>query len=211
MVKIFKSMKKLKLKITSIILLVALLTVQFGSYGVSAAAPNVTYRPATIVNVGYDTVNGKNVWFSNVKLGDQTAYCIDYSCPAPNGTMTLRDYLSDQGMAILMNGYPNCTPAEIGVQTEDEAYMATQLALWEVMNRTGESHKAGRIFRVENIRANSGKEAFLNRAIEGAKRLVTLAENNPYNGVPTMNIHNGNVQTERRDDGYIYEIGRAHV
>ena len=204
MVKIFKSMKKLKLKITSIILLVALLTVQFGSYGVSAAAPNVTYRPATIVNVGYDTVNGKNVWFSNVKLGDQTAYCIDYSCPAPNGTMTLRDYLSDQGMAILMNGYPNCTPAEIGVQTEDEAYMATQLALWEVMNRTGESHKAGRIFRVENIRANSGKEAFLNRAIEGAKRLVTLAENNPYNGVPTMNIHNGNVQTERRDDGYIY-------
>lgn len=203
MVKVFKSMKKLKLKIASIVLLVALLTVQYGSYGVFAATQNVTYRPATIVNVGYDTVNGKNVWFSNVKLGDQTAYCIDYSCPAPNGTMTLRDYLSDQGMAILMNGYPNCTPAEIGVQTEDEAYMATQLALWEVMNRTGESHKAGRIFRVENIRANSGKEAFLNSAIEGAKRLVTLAENNPYNGVPTMNVHNGNAKTVVTDDGYV--------
>lgn len=203
MVKTLKNVKRLKLKLTSIILLIALLTLEFSPFAVKATANQLNYYSPGATSVGYDAYNGKNVWFSNATLGGETAYCIDYTCPAPSGTMTFRDYLSDQGMAILMHGYPYYSPESMGLQTADEAYMATQLALWEVMNRTGESHKAGRIFRVENITPKAGMEEFHQRTVAAAKKLVAMAEADPYNAVPTMNVHNGNVNV-RVDGEYAY-------
>ena len=129
-----KNIKNLKLKITSIIMLVLLLTLEFGPFAVKATAQQYQYYSPGAVSVGYDSYNGKNVWYSNATLGGETAYCIDYTCPAPSGTMTFRDYMSDQGMAILMNGYPNLTPAQMGLDNAEEAYMATQMALWEVLS-----------------------------------------------------------------------------
>ena len=190
MVKIFKNVKRLKLKITSMVLLVALLMLEFSPFAVKATAQQLQYYSPGVVSVGYDSGNGKNVWYSRATLGGDVAYCIDYTCPAPSGTMTFRSYLSDQGMAILMNGYPNNSPAALGCDNEDEAYMATQMALWEVMNRTGESQKSGLIFRVENVSPKAGKEDFYNKSVAAAKRLVAMAEANPYTTVPTMVIDN---------------------
>ena len=190
MVKIFKNVKRLKLKITSMVLLVALLMLEFSPFAVKATAQQLQYYSPGVVSVGYDSGNGKNVWYSRATLGGDVAYCIDYTCPAPSGTMTFRSYLSDQGMAILMNGYPNNSPAALGCDNEDEAYMATQMALWEVMNRTGESQKSGLIFRVENVTPKAGKEDFYNKSVAAAKRLVAMAEANPYTTVPTMVIDN---------------------
>ena len=189
----FKNIKRLKLKIISIILLVALLSLEFSPFAVKATAQQLQFYSPGSVSVGYDSYNGKNVWYSNATLGGQTAYCIDYTCPAPSGTMTFRNYLSDQGMAILIHGYPNCSPASIGCNNEEEAYMATQMALWEVLNRTGESHKSGLIFRVENVTPKSGMEGFYNRAVSAAKKLVAMAEADPYVYVPTLVIDNSNV------------------
>ena len=190
MVKIFKNVKRLKLKITSMVLLVALLMLEFSPFAVKATAQQLQYYSPGVVSVGYDAGNGKNVWYSRATLGGDVAYCIDYTCPAPSGTMTFRSYLSDQGMAILMNGYPNNSPAVLGCDNEDEAYMATQMALWEVMNRTGESQKSGLIFRVENVTPKAGKQDFYNKSVAAAKRLVAMAEANPYTTVPTMVIDN---------------------
>ena len=189
MVKYFKSMKRLKLKITSIILLVALLTLEFGPFAVKATAQQLQFYSPGSVTVGYDSYNGKNVFYGNATLGGVTAYCIDYTCPMPSGTMTFRDYLSDQGMAILIHGYPNCTPASLGCQSNEEAYMATQMALWEILNRTGESHKAGLIFRVDNVKPISGKEGFWNRSVAAAEKLVAMAESDPYTDVPTLVVN----------------------
>ena len=96
----FKNIKRLKLKIISIILLVALLSLEFSPFAVKATAQQLQFYSPGSVSVGYDSYNGKNVWYSNATLGGQTAYCIDYTCPAPSGTMTFRNYLSHQGMAI---------------------------------------------------------------------------------------------------------------
>ena len=185
-----KNIKNLKLKITSIIMLVLLLTLEFGPFAVKATAQQYQYYSPGAVSVGYDSYNGKNVWYSNCTLGGETAYCIDYTCPAPSGTMTFRDYMSDQGMTILMNGYPNLSPAQMGVDNADEAYMATQMALWEVMNRTGESHKSGLIFRVANVTPKAGMEEFYRKATVAAANLVARAEANPYSSVPTMIVDN---------------------
>ena len=186
----FKNIKRLKQKIVSMILLVAILTLDFSPFAVKATAQQLQFYSPGVISVGYDSANGKNVWYSRATLGGDVAYCIDYTCSAPSGTMTFRSYLSDQGMAILMNGYPNCSPEAIGCSSVDEAYMATQMALWEVMNRTGESQKSGLIFRVENVTPKAGKEDFYNKSVAAAKRLVAMAEANPYTTVPTMVIDN---------------------
>ena len=196
-----KSIKNLKMKIISLILLVTLLTLEFSPFAVKATANQLQFYAAAIRAVGYDSYNGKNVWFSNATLGGQTAYCIDYTCPAPSGTMTFRDYLSDQGMAVLVHGYPNASAASLGVNNDDEAYMATQMALWEVLNRTGESHKSGLIFRVDNVTPKSGMEGFYQRTTAAAARLVAMAEADPFTDFPTMTIDNSDVQDRGSKDG----------
>lgn len=188
MVKFFKNAKRLRLKIASMILLVVLLTLEFSPFAVKATANQLQVYAPGAVSVGWDSYNGKSVFYSNSTLGGTTAYCIDYTFGIPSGTMTFRDYLSDQGLAILIHGYPNCSPASLGCNTEDEAYMATQMALWEVLNRTGESHKAGLIFRVENVTPKAGMEGFYQRSVAAAKKLVAMAESDPYTDVPTLTV-----------------------
>ena len=197
----FKSIRRLKLKIFSLVALVTLLTLELSPFAVKATDNQLQFYAAAIKPVGYDSYNGKNVWFSNATLGGQTAYCIDYTCPAPSGTMTVRGLLSDQGMAILIHGYPNSTPAQMGVNDADEAYMATQMALWEVLNDTGESLKSGLKFRVENVTPKAGLEGFYQRTTAAAARLVAMAKANPYTDVPTMYIDNGNVGYKDFADG----------
>ena len=188
MVKFFKSVKRLRLKIASMILLIVLLTLEFSPFAVKATANQLQFYSPGVIVVGRDSFNNKNVFFSNSTLGGTTAYCIDYTWGTPSGTMTFREYLSDQGLAILIHGYPNCTPASLGCNSEDEAYMATQMALWEVLNRTGESHKAGLIFRVENVTPKAGMEGFYERSVAAAKKLVAMAESDPYTDVPTLTV-----------------------
>lgn len=193
MVKIYKKVKMLKLKIASIFMLLVLFTLEFSPFAVKAAPQQLQFYCPQAISVAWDGKYGKNVWYGRTTLGGEVAYCVDYTCAAPSGTMTFRGYLSDQGMAVLMHGYPNCTPESIGCTTEDEAYMATQMALWEVLNRTGESNKAGIPFRVENIQPLAGKEDFYNRAVAAAAKLVAMAESDPYTSVPTMIVDNANV------------------
>lgn len=151
-----------------------------------------------ITAIVYDTYNQENVVFKNITLGGDVAYSIDYGAPeTTTNLMTARKYLSDQGMAILMNGYPNCTPEEMGLANTNEAYMATQMAIWEVMNRTGESEKATKIFRVENMEPITGSEDVCNRVINAANNLVSKAENEPYTDVPVMHLYNANISISK--------------
>lgn len=149
--------------------------------------------PDSIV-VAYDTYNQEEISYKELTLGGDVAYSMDYGAKEPNGElMTFRKYLSDAGMAVLLNGYPNRNPEEMQCANSDEAYIATQMAVWEVMNRTGESLKATKIFRVENIEPIEGKEESCNRIITAASKLIEKAENEPYTDVPVMHINNSNI------------------
>ena len=180
-------MRNLKMKLASILFLVAVLTLELSPLAnLNAISSQLQFYSTPAVSVGYDAVNGKNVFYGRSTLGGKTAYCIDYSCGLPSGTMKFRDRLSDQGMAILVYGFPNSSASSMGCETDEEAYMATQMALWEVLNRTGESHKSGLIFRVENVTVKAGKEDFMRRATAAAKKLVARAENDPYTQSPKL-------------------------
>lgn len=145
----------------------------------------------------YDTKNEKAVLYNPIVLGGEIAYSIDYDCDTPTSdTLSFRKYLSDAGMAVMMNGYPNKSLKDMGVNTIDEAYIATQIAIWEIMNRTGESKNANSVFRVEDTKAIEGKEDSYNRIINAAKKLVQEAEDNPYTDIPVMKIGNSNVESQ---------------
>lgn len=201
MVKFLKNVKRLKLKIASIFMLVVLLALEFSPFAVKAAAEKLQFYSAGSVPVGWDSYNNKNVFYGYSTLGGNIAYCMDYTCSLPSGTMTFERYLSDQAMAVLINGYPYRSAADMGLANNEEAYFATQMALWEVLNRTGESHKAGRIFRVNNVTPKSGMEDFYTRTTGAASRLVGIAESSPFSEVPTLVVNTesvtmGNIGTD---------------
>ena len=153
--------------------------------------------PDSIV-VAYDTYNQEEISYKELTLGGDVAYSMDYGAKEPNGElMTFRKYLSDAGMAVLLNGYPNRNPEEMQRANSDEAYIATQMAVWEVMNRTGESLKATKIFRVENMEPITGSEDVCNRVINAANNLVSKAENEPYTDVPVMHLYNANISISK--------------
>ena len=171
-------------------------------YGVQNVSVNISNAPA----IAYDTYNQEEILYKDVALGGEIAYSIDYGAPeSTSNALEFRKYLSDAGMAVLIKGYPNCTPEEMECVSQDEAYMATQMAIWEVMSRTGESQKATKIFRTENIKPVDGKEEVCNRIINAAKKLVSMAEDEPYKDVPTMKIDNANISIVKNieDDALI--------
>lgn len=64
------------------------------------------------------------------------AYCLSPDLNSPNGD-DLPEIGRDNDFVyrVLLYGYPQKTPAELGVSTKEEAYYATQLAIWIVSKK----------------------------------------------------------------------------
>ena len=84
--------------------------------------------------------------------------------------MTYYKQLSAQAVSVMVYGYPNASASQLGCASEDEAYMATQMALWTVTSRTGET-EGPRTFNLDNVYAKPGYEDFMQRAAAAAKKL----------------------------------------
>ncbi|WP_242218047.1 SpaA isopeptide-forming pilin-related protein [Bacillus cereus group sp. BfR-BA-01380] len=58
-------------------------------------------------------------------------YCLSLNLPSPTGQdLPEMGRATDAVYRVLLNGYPQKSPAELGVSTPEEAYYATQLAVW---------------------------------------------------------------------------------
>ncbi|MGQ0518903.1 thioester domain-containing protein, partial [Bacillus sp. D-CC] len=58
---------------------------------------------------------------------------------------------SDAVYRILLNGYPQKSPSELGVATTEEAHYATQLAVWIAANELTEEDLVAKNERVHNL------------------------------------------------------------
>ncbi len=182
-----KGIKNIKVKIASIFMLIALMSLQLTPFTLLATATQLQFYSPGLITPATDVAYGKNVFFTNATLGGDTAYCVDYGRSLPTGTMTYYKQLSAQGVSILVYGYPNTSPAEMGCASADEAYMATQLAFWTVLQKTGES-EGPRTFNLDNIYAKPGYEEFMQRAAAAARRLNARALADPYIPNPELNV-----------------------
>ena len=123
------------------------------------------------------------------KLGDYVSYCVDYGRKLPSGTLVYKRELSNLALSVLIAGYPNRTNSQIGASSNKEAYLATQLAFWTVINSTGDSKQNGLQFDYNDLKPLAGNETLLKNTISTAKKIVAYAKANPYNSKFSMNIN----------------------
>ncbi|MED0993790.1 Cys-Gln thioester bond-forming surface protein, partial [Bacillus nitratireducens] len=98
------------------------------------AAAEIIHQEKFQMNWNYIKFKGTEVKVKSDFLrtsSKDVAYCLSPELNSPNG-----DNLSEIGKEddfvyrVLLYGYPQKTPAELGVSTKEEAYYATQLAIW---------------------------------------------------------------------------------
>jgi TQXA domain-containing protein len=129
-----------------------------------------------------DTLNNSYVKIAQTKLGDQVAYSLTYRYDViPEGEMTASKYFVKGEMAaILINGYPNVGYEEMNLKNEEEAYLATQLAVYALVSQKQYSMANG-TFSLDSIKPSSDEYAeMVQRILVKAKELLEYALDNPY-------------------------------
>lgn len=159
----------------------------------------------------YSHQYGKEVRTELLKNSNgQIAYCLTYGLRSPNG-----EDLSEVGRTdnvvyrVLMNGYPQKSPQELGVSNWKEAHYATQLAVWNALGQLSISELEHRNANVEkavnaiiyaadhsnetqdnymNVIPTDNQEAKLNG--EYFETSLYQVESNAKNGVFAVNLTN---------------------
>lgn len=102
---------------------------------------NMSYASDVEENMIIDTENTSidEVKYSNFYLrvnkiipeSNGTAYCLEIDKEYPSGESFKINQDKEYDIAsVLQVGYPNLTPVDLGVSSKEEAYFATQIALW---------------------------------------------------------------------------------
>lgn len=148
------------------------------------------------------------------------AYCIDpdlkgigyISGEFEGYDVKLKELLSDQRLwRVYTNGYPYRTPSDLGVETEDDAYLATKMASYCILRsypldeiktlyRAGQDPVAGQ--KLDDIQRRG------NKVVDAIYNLVNIG----YNGTETMQYNNilkinkvGEFKQDTKDKSYYYQ------
>ncbi|MFV1456805.1 SpaA isopeptide-forming pilin-related protein [Bacillus mycoides] len=125
-----------------------------------SVSAEVIHRENYEMKWAYSPQYGKNVRTELLKnASGQIAYCLVYGLKSPNGTdLPEVGRTDDVVYRVLLNGYPQKTPEQLGVSTWQQAHYATQLSIW---------HALGQI--------NTGELQFKDAAVEQATKAITYA------------------------------------
>lgn len=159
----------------------------------------------------YSHQYGKDVRTELLKnSNEQIAYCLTYGLRSPNG-----EHLPEVGRTdnvvyrVLMNGYPQKSPQELGVSNWKEAHYATQLAVWnalgqlsisELEHRNANVEKAAKAIIYAADHSNETQETYMNviptdnqeAKLNGEYFETSMyqVESNAKNGVFAVNLTN---------------------
>ncbi|QWI73203.1 Cys-Gln thioester bond-forming surface protein (plasmid) [Bacillus mycoides] len=163
------------------------------------------------MNWSFSPMYGKDLRTELLKNANgQIAYCLTYGKLSPNGNdLPEMGRTDDVVYRVLLNGYPQKSPEELGVSNWKEAHYATQLGVWaalgqidinEVQHRNGNVTKAVKSIidganasqetqeMYMNITPTDNQEAKLNG--EYFATTVYQIESNAKNGVFTVQLAN---------------------
>ncbi|EOQ01318.1 TQXA domain-containing protein [Bacillus cereus VDM021] len=101
------------------------------------ASAEVINRETYKVDWAYSPQYGKDVRTEILKnASGQIAYCLVYGLKSPDGNdLPEAGKTDDISYRVLLNGYPEKSPEQLGVSTWQEAHYATQLALWNSLGQ----------------------------------------------------------------------------
>ena len=184
-----KKMKNLRSKIFVILGLFALMIADLNPFFVNAGRENLTYKHAGYKAAMFDNNLNRYTEYGIATVGGNQAYCIDYGykAPASGASLTyLKTVRSNKLVAVVSNGYPNKSVAQLGAVNIDAAYLGTQMAVWQTVN--GTSYTKGNAFDLNKIQPAAGYENVVNNAKQVAAKILASGTYNP-----TISISGGNV------------------
>lgn len=130
-----------------------------------------------------DTSDDTYVKLAPTKLDNIVAYSLTYKYDViPTEDMTATSsFVKGHMSSVLLKGYPYLTYEQMGLKNEEEAYIATQLAVYELVAREHYASIANGDFSLDTIiSADSQYDDMVERVIKKAKEIVEEAYNNPY-------------------------------
>ncbi len=148
-----------------------------------------------------DTKNEIYVKTAMTKIDGNVAYSLTYAYDLiPEGDVATENYFTAGTMAsILLNGYPNKTYEEMGLNSEEEAYIATQLAVYDFANSIQFEDMIEEEFSMNNIIASDSQyEEMVTRVKTKARELIEYAKENPFeeNLSAIINIDDAKISTK---------------
>ena len=184
-----KKMKNLRSKIFVILGLFALMIADLNPFFVNAGRENLTYRNAGYPAAMFDNNLNRYTQYGISTVGGNQSYCMDYGyrAPASGASLTyIKTVRSNKLVAVMANGYPNKSVAQLGAVNIDAAYLGTQMAVWQTVN--GTSYTKGNAFDLNKIQPAAGYEKVLNNAKQVAAKILASGTYNP-----TISVSGGKV------------------
>lgn len=180
----YRKLKNVKIKIFLIAILTVVMLIDMNPFFLKAGRETLVYTFENGVQIpfGFDNAHNSYSYYSISKMGGHIAYCMDYDVKnPPNGTglQYIRKVDSNKLIAVLANGYPRKSAAQLGLSNDQEAYLATQMAVWQVL--TGTNETKGLSFNVDkvqpNVRYSSNFESLYNNSARVTKQLLKSTYN----------------------------------
>lgn len=115
------------------------------------------------------------------------------------------EHASDALYLIFRESYPNISLESMGVNTEEEAYLIRQLAIWEIAARTEEAEYYTELSYVDSIKETIKLKNINIDIFEKAKQLVKFVEKNIETGsnyinyVPTLIFDNDRIDEKAKN------------
>ena len=184
-----KKMKNLRSKIFVILGLFALMIADLNPFFVNAGRENLTYRNAGYPAAMFDNNLNRYTQYGISTVGGNQSYCMDYGyrAPASGASLTyIKTVRSNKLVAVMANGYPNKSVAQLGAVNIDAAYLGTQMAVWQTVN--GTSYTKGNAFDLNKIQPAAGYENVVNNAKQVAAKILASGTYNP-----TISVSGGKV------------------
>ena len=157
-----KVSKNIKLKLFVLVAFILLMFVQVGPYLLYADENELTfsYRRIELVATN-EYYNSNRLFFSEAYVGQNIAYCLDYGVPLPvssGGTVKFVRQLNGITTAALIYGYPNVSAASLGVNSDEEAMLAT-MSMDERMKLYKEKFASTSKTAAASTKQDGGKQA----------------------------------------------------
>ncbi len=150
-----------------------------------------------------DDLNNIYLKIAYTKLGDNVAYSVTYNYDIiPQGELSYTKYFTRGDLtSIFINGYPYLSYEEMGLKSEEEAYIATQLAIYEVISRKQLEGISNGTFSLDMISASESQyEDMVNRVVTKAKEIADYAIENVYETGSSASVDLDNVEFDHVSD-----------
>lgn len=134
---------------------------------------------------------GLDIQFHSISLGGFVGYSIgfDQRLQGKNGSTVY--YLKNTLpvlQAVGAYGYPDVSKEDLQVFTDEEAEIATQLAVWSLAIANDELEKDHRILDLDNLRPKSTYYAYMDRIKNAARKIMKCAIDKPIYSNPRLYI-----------------------